>query len=1055
MTAMSFDILRPDDLLALRVETENLKLDTSRPNAPRLVVEDAAKPALLVFHFQPQSLYEQAFTQTDAGGFDPAEPLTPVGATPSRLSAGSRLAFRLPADVQEIAYTTEALLDWVNLDLVLSTAAAVIDGAIPTSPITLEEPTASETALELPYRLVLSPAALGGSDNPAWRHAMQPVNHAGRVEIWHTRLARAHLPKPGAPKTVTETGDHAPLPLRAVWSPDFVIGGPLPSTITNDTPFRGAMTPRDRDQIVILSSGYTGIRQQTGSVESDYTPKPIQATKLYLSALGGWLTSHANWPDGVFYRYFSASEAETAVGPPAQSPPPTIPDEVSEPGAAPPDRTGVFGPGAGGVVPPVTRPSGGLRTAPLDLVGWSHVSTAGRDQEVRLVYDGFLYPFGHRASLVKLTERIFRSPVTGGESSPVAYLRQKQFIVVRESDKRYDASAFAHNGREMPFRDIKIHTKTTPALDPVPLINAAAGGGSFWVYVGGAPFKFGVSVTDVGGHGSDLQAPMIFVPASETDLAPVAADYMADTARRACLTNGHHVAFADPSLGDVVFKTSALYFDTQPLDQPKPWITPPFLPIVDQASVIVKTLQVLLGIKVPVIIRYYPPYLQADLDKHAGVFAEIVGGAPGVGFTADKAGGFATPNLSLTALSTKKGLVAGDPAEAAAGTMKPSEFFGAVDAKLFGVVPLGDLVPLDVVTGLADASKSAPEIKTFHHPDAKNPTSSITHLIWSPNLADYAKDPVKIEFNQDAKPSTLTVDVAITRPYDGSAPSLRADSQLTFFRISLLGVVAVRMDNLEFVSKNHAKTIVTAHLAAKDAIVFEGPLSFVQTLASIMPSDMFGGSGLSIKMTPLALRVSYTLGFPPIPVGVFSLQNISITAGLILPWIDGKPGLEFAFARRNKPFLVTIEIFGGGGFIGILLDADGIQMVEGAIEFGGNFAFDVGVASGGVHVMAGIYFQLKGSDSDLTGFVDIGGEVSILGIISISLDLNLSLSWITHGKQQFIDGKATLSVSIHIVFFSVSVSVTVEKKMQVGGADPQVWQLMAADDWSRYAAAFA
>ena len=36
--------------------------------------------------------------------------------------------------------------------------------------------------------------------------------------------------------------------------------------------------------------------------------------------------------------------------------------------------------------------------------------------------------------------------------------------------------------------------------------------------------------------------------------------------------------------------------------------------------------------------------------------------------------------------------------------------------------------------------------------------------------------------------------------------------------------------------------------------------------------------------------------------------------------------------------------------------------------------------------MAGIYFQLKGTSSDLTGFIDIGGEVSVLGIISISID---------------------------------------------------------------------
>ena len=130
-------------------------------------------------------------------------------------------------------------------------------------------------------------------------------------------------------------------------------------------------------------------------------------------------------------------------------------------------------------------------------------------------------------------------------------------------------------------------------------------------------------------------------------------------------------------------------------------------------------------------------------------------------------------------------------------------------------------------------------------------------------------------------------------------------------------------------------------------------------------------------------------------------------------------------------------------------------MVEGALEFGGNYAFDVGVASGGVHAMAGIYFQLKGSSSDLTGFIDIGGEVSVLGIISISLDLNLSLSWQSSPKGNVIQGRATLTVSVHVLFFSASVKISVERSFKAGGSDPDVGQLITPAQWSQYARAFA
>jgi hypothetical protein len=130
-------------------------------------------------------------------------------------------------------------------------------------------------------------------------------------------------------------------------------------------------------------------------------------------------------------------------------------------------------------------------------------------------------------------------------------------------------------------------------------------------------------------------------------------------------------------------------------------------------------------------------------------------------------------------------------------------------------------------------------------------------------------------------------------------------------------------------------------------------------------------------------------------------------------------------------------------------------MVEGALEFGGQFSIDLGVASGGVHVMAGIYFKLDSTSTTVTGFVDIGGEVSVLGIISISIDLNLSLTYQETNGKKMIQGRATLTISVHIIFFSISVSVSVEKSFGNTAGDPKVAQVIAPADWAAYAAAFA
>jgi hypothetical protein len=132
-----------------------------------------------------------------------------------------------------------------------------------------------------------------------------------------------------------------------------------------------------------------------------------------------------------------------------------------------------------------------------------------------------------------------------------------------------------------------------------------------------------------------------------------------------------------------------------------------------------------------------------------------------------------------------------------------------------------------------------------------------------------------------------------------------------------------------------------------------------------------------------------------------------------------------------------------------------VQMVEGSLEFGGEFSLDIGVASGSVHAMAGIYFKLSGSSSDLTGFVDIGGEVSVLGIISISMDLNLSLSYETSNGKSMVQGRATMSVSVHVLFFSASVSISVERSFGSEPGDPRVENVLTAGQWSEYASAFA
>src|ERR1700744_6136742 len=116
----------------------------------------------------------------------------------------------------------------------------------PSGPPPIEAPGSLETSLELPYHLMMSPNVMPGGALPGWEHAAAPVLHAGRAELWHTRLGQRR--RASGQVVFTEASEASPVPMRAVWSPDFVADGPLPG---QDTAFATALVGSDRDPIVL------------------------------------------------------------------------------------------------------------------------------------------------------------------------------------------------------------------------------------------------------------------------------------------------------------------------------------------------------------------------------------------------------------------------------------------------------------------------------------------------------------------------------------------------------------------------------------------------------------------------------------------------------------------------------------------------------------------------------------------------------------------------------------------------------------------------------------
>src|SRR5262249_16829468 len=147
---------------------------------------------------------------------------------------------------------------------------------------------------------------------------------------------------------------------------------------------------------------------------------------------------------------------------------------------------------------------------------------------------------------------------------------------------------------------------------------------------------------------------------------------------------------------------------------------------------------------------------------------------------------------------------------------------------------------------------------------------------------------------------------------------------------------------------------------------------FVQTLQELLDFSKDGGP--KIEVLPTAINAELSVPIPNIAVGVLAITNIAVDLGFNLP-LDGTPArFRFSFSTRDNPFGMSVAIFGGGGFFGLAIGTDGVETIEASLEFGAMCSVDLGVASGSVHLTAGIYFSY-GDDGTgnvtcvLSGFV--------------------------------------------------------------------------------------
>jgi hypothetical protein len=998
-------VRRKEDLVSIHLDFYGLILNNSDPLHPTLVPKPGATESFVVATFWPQNVAEETFDDFSGSLAPGPSPIKSI------LANQSRLAFTVPNTVKSVPLTYDSVLQWMGW---IQRVTPVAQTTGPRNTGSLTEPSQYLTAIEVPYRLILSPSELSH-----WTNVTQPVVHNGWTELWHTRM---------------DDADPTHRLLRAVWDrdpsfPTYISGGSPPPA--SDKPFTNMdLEPADRANAVLNSA--TDVPGIPGG-PPPYTSSPLKVDRLMLTALGGWIDSDGIWE--------------------------------------------------------------GIKPRSNDLEEWRQRGTVGRDHYVKVVHEGYLFPFGHPAVLITISERKFNFDQAGVLG---AYLRKRLFLVIRKPDKQYSSAAagdlapgMQHQGRAFPLRDLKFTTLVTPDLDPPSatqyVSQPATEEIAFVAKVGGQPFLFHGTGIDWGSLASEFATAVVFVPGSVafdpaqttvnniiTQWNTVPVSGLQDTPFGGQRLNFAEIApKADTSLQAIrvafggegpVGGTSLTGLQTA--DQA------PFYPTVSQADVrLAAAEQVSGGQLTPPTVKIAQTYIDNGFGgPNVGqIYIELVSSPVGLNFGSDKSGGAMTPNMSITGLSRGLGPV-GDNGGVSTGNFNPASFFAGSNPKILGGLPLVQILAavLFSIDGDGNAPDDTPKMssKTMFKdglvkPDDLPAEGIHTTYKWKPKLQ---ADPLSIfvpdtgKSNPDDNASAeIDVDITTDLKTPGNS-TFQVKGDIQNFTVNLFGtafrVLIIHFKEFKFTVKTGASADVSVEI---DDVEFDGVLKFINDLKNYMPST---GAAPSLEVGTDGIKWGYTLAIPSITTGQFNLFDMSLGASMTLPFGDMPVRFRFEFCTRDKPFKMTIYIFGGGGFLGLGVGTDGFEIFEAALEFGVAASIDLGIASGSAKIVVGIYFKLeekagppKHQETSLTGYFRAHGEVSVMGIISISLDVYLGLTY--EFQTDKVTGTATVTISVHIVFFSISASVTVERKFG-GAGDPKFTDAIPNQaTWNEYAGAFA
>jgi hypothetical protein len=424
------------------------------------------------------------------------------------------------------------------------------------------------------------------------------------------------------------------------------------------------------------------------------------------------------------------------------------------------------------------------------------------------------------------------------------------------------------------------------------------------------------------------------------------------------------------------------------------------------AEVALPTMRTLLGSDPRVRVRFDDTYLSGvSADIPLRILGEVVPGAAeleslAVDFTAnaDRCGGLAAPKYLADGISRLNGLVN----VVGSQSLDPVQLFSE-GASLFGF-DLRELVrnlekPPEVVTVLTPGAP--PEVRmTWKDVDLAASAKGFTPL-----FDNTTPDP--------DKQSKLTLTVV-------SSPTLNESTcTVSNFKLTMPpgddAIIELRFAKVEFRQRTgEPPTLELSGLGAE----FVGKLQLLQKLQE---SVGLGKLAPQITPSPSSIVARYAIPVPDVQAFSLVMSNLTFNAGLTVPFKDEPVAVSLGFASRERPFTLTVLMFGGGGYMDLELVHTGLRRLEISLQFGAAIAMNFGIAQAEVHAFGGIRFELVASNVMLTGFIHIGGSVELLGLVSVSVEIQVELSY--QFDTKCLVGRAKVVVELDVTLYSDSIEL--------------------------------